>query len=108
MNRLTEKDILTNDYTYSCSINRFEYGKGKQEILNKLGKLEDLEEQLGCPLDVYVKATTNGIIVDGSKYQVKVRKDNYGYYFILSNGSCYPFYLKNYKKSWWLKSDKSE
>ena len=75
---------------------------------NSLAKYRKLEEQLGCPLEVVFKAIINGIIVDGSTYQVKVGKDIYGYFFILSNGSSYPFYLKNYKKSWWLKKDKSE
>ena len=67
-----------------------------------------LQEELGCPLDVYVKATINGIKVDGSIFKVKVRKDKDGYYFALSNGSCFPFYLKAYKKTWRLEEDKSE
>lgn len=71
-------------------------------------KCHNLEEQLGCPLEVYVKATIDGIKVDGSTFKIKVRKDKDGYYFALSNGSCFPFYLKAYKKTWRLEEDKSE
>ena len=47
MSRLTEK--CDGGYTY------VEYGT-EEKIVNKLGKLEDLEEELGCPLEVLVKA----------------------------------------------------
>ena len=67
-----------------------------------------LQEEIGCPVDVYVNATINGIIVNGEWFSVKIHKDNYGYYFALSNGSAYPFYLSSYQKTWWLKKDKSE
>ena len=32
------------------------------DLKNKLGKLEDLEDDLGCPLDVVFKAIKNGLI----------------------------------------------
>lgn len=49
MSRLTEKVKNTDDYIKLAT-------KDKQEFINKLGKLEDLEEQLGCPLEVFVEA----------------------------------------------------
>ena len=49
MSRLTEKVKNTDDYIKLAT-------KDKQEFINKLGRLEDLEEQLGCPLEVFVKA----------------------------------------------------
>lgn len=92
---LMEKyNILDLEYLERCIIDHDKYG--------------ELGEQLGCPLDVYVKATINGIIVDGEWFSVKIHKDNNGYYFALSNGSAFPFYLSSYKKTWWLKKDKSE
>ena len=51
MNRLTKKienPQYSNDYEMLCT---FDY-----HLINKLGKLEDLEEQLGCHLDVVFKA----------------------------------------------------
>lgn len=49
MSRLTEKVKTTDDYIKLAT-------KDKQEFINKLGRLEDLEEQLGCPLEVLVEA----------------------------------------------------
>lgn len=75
---------------------------------NKLIKLEDLEEQLGCPLEVVFKALTNGIYQeDGGR-----RK----YPLIEYNGATKKFFfgfgtycnVEDYKKTWWLKEDKSE
>ena len=129
MNRLTEKDILTNDYTYSCSINEFEYGNGKEEIVNKLGKIEDLEEQLGCPLDfifkvlqapkIYIEgmnvrseyddrfkfhSKTNNYIIN--PYAIAGKKPEVAFIDRWDYG--YNLRLKDYKKTWWLKEDKSE
>ena len=104
MSRLTEKRKYPNGYEYQIEDL---YENTTDDCVDKLGKLEDLEEQLGCSLDVYVKATINGIIVDGELFKVKVRKDKDGYYFALSNGSCFPFYLKDYKKTWKLEEDRS-
>ena len=74
---------------------------------NKLGKLEDLEEQLGCPLDVVFKAIKNGIYdKKGFHYTVILDLD-----FL----RAYPldlfdekWQLSDYQKTWWLKEDKSE
>ena len=74
---------------------------------NKLGKLEDLEEQLGCPLEVVFEAIKNGIYdKKGFHYTVILDLD-----FL----RAYPldlfdekWQLSDYKKTWWLKEDKSE
>ena len=74
---------------------------------NKLGKLEDLEEQLGCPLDVVFEAIKNGIYdKKGFHYTVILDLD-----FL----RAYPLDLfdekwqwSDYQKTWWLKEDKSE
>ena len=111
MNRLTKK--LGENY---CSQNGDFY-----DLYNKLGKLEDLEEELGCPLDVYVKLhqqmkfyrlnALNEIIEceidnpnDDEVYHIQAdgiifNQYDYGWQF-------YPF--KDYKKTWWLKEDRSE
>lgn len=49
MSKLTEKVKTTDDYIKLAT-------KDKQEFINKLGRLEVLEEQLGCPLEVFVEA----------------------------------------------------
>lgn len=103
------------------------------ELVQELGRLEDIEDELGCPLDVVFRAIENGIIIMGST-------DKYGdstiwvdtipvtvtiegkhtfeeprlikyeeWCFSCKNGSyrgC--VVLKDYKKTWWLKEDLSE
>lgn len=44
MNRLTNK-LENNSYDFACSYNTFMYNGGQEEIINKLGKLEDLMER---------------------------------------------------------------
>lgn len=59
MSRLTEK--LKNG-NYICGII-------KGGFVDKLGRLEDLEEELGCPLDVLVKALMNGIWIEEMNFR---------------------------------------
>jgi hypothetical protein len=82
-----------------------------RQCVNKLGKLEDIEDELSCPLEVREKAFNDGFY------------DNEGnHYFcehyvpslkamhtrgILTN-THKSFKLKDYKKTWWLKEDLSE
>lgn len=82
-----------------------------QCLLNKLGKLEDLEEELGCPLEVLVKALKSGIyrMLENGKiiFETSFKLKFY------SSGWCLikpklNFKLEDYKKTWWLKKDKSE
>ena len=104
------------------------------EIINKLGRLEDLEEELGCPLPLIFDAIKKGIVV-------KPYEDEYGYItlwnsrketeldttvskldfeepellffdswvFSCSSG-CYRgcVRLKDYQKTWWLKGEKCD
>lgn len=79
---------------------------------NKLGKLEDLEEQLGCPLEVIVRAVKYGIYIkniDGEmvnfKCELYYKNLELGWYFLIINGYV-P--LIDYKTKFWLKKDKSE
>lgn len=135
MNRLTKKDIEgAYDFTYSNG----EFVRGicplgehpNQEIysngLNKLGKLEDIEEQLGCPLEVVFKAINDGAYfktdyygmdityhilenheIDFKNARFNIRKNN-----LLDNKPYYTggfiFNWKDYKKTWWLKNDTAE
>ena len=105
MSRLTEKVKNTDDYIKLPT-------KDKQEFINKLGKLEDLEEQLGCPLNVVFKALANGIYVENVPkeeliIQFYLRLTNLGNEWYLSNNTmCVN--LKDYKTLFWLRGDKSE
>ena len=93
--------------------------------LNYASKCHNLEEQLGCPLEVLVKAIKNGIWFINTKYELeyidealafntkrdsgKFVFDNCCYYCQnIEKSKCNEIYLEDYKKTWWLKEDKSE
>lgn len=77
---------------------------------NKFGMLEDLEEQLGCPLEVMFKAMYSGIYFYDNYYKDQMM--NYIPVLKYNHFECgnkpYIRYLSDYKKTWWLKEDKSE
>lgn len=88
-----------------------------KEVCDKLYALEDLEEQLGCPLEVVFKALKNGIIIKdmfdigiGNKfYGVRLDTQNYDCEYVLRTyKGTISVGVKDYKKTWWLKEDKSE
>ena len=110
MNRLTRKsEHNINGYVYLEKQNQI----GKNPALVKLGKLEDLEEQLGCPLEVVVKALKVQIYYEVNDKEGLIIAPYLVEYF--GKGftfDCIGFHeiiwLKDYKKTWWLKEDKSE
>ena len=94
-------------------------------MVNKLGKLEDIEEQLECPLEAREQALKQGYIYtawhsrDGFEKQeithlvydkdIKMwifkdlEKNTEGFYCELAN-----IPVDGYKKTWWLREDGSE
>jgi hypothetical protein len=93
------------------------------QVVHELLGYKQLEEQIGCPLEVIFKALTNGFkfIVSNHKLGTLNQRVNqmiycdyaYLYYpndvkeWCISTINDY-FYLKDYQKTWWLKEDKSE
>lgn len=95
----------------------------KLDSIHRLGKLEDLEDELCCPLDVVFKALKEqyvifkhakgienpvikfekhkieGLIFNGKDFDLWLY-ENYGDDFCVS--------VKDYKKTWFLKEDLSE
>ena len=80
---------------------------------------EDLDEQLGIPLDIAFKALKEGIYVEEGKYPYtsfekhSVRGIGLNGLNVINNicsfGDCdFTCYYKDYKKTWWLKSNKLE
>jgi hypothetical protein len=117
MSRLTYKDIkVSGGYN---AVDTDEYA-----CVVKLGKLEDLEEQLGCPLECMVavfKAMQQDYIycdIGNGMYKlhnfrldyVDLADDVYftrsEYHYVLDDDCC--IFVKDYKKTWWLREDKSE
>ena len=96
----------------------YEYLQAEMDCMNKLGELEDIEEEIGCPLDVVFKALKEGIIY--KEYDNKTELIPNMLYTELLNEeteSCFRFInydlqnlenslivkLKDYGKTWWLK-----
>ena len=104
-----------------------------QNAINKLGRLEDIEEELGCPLEVVFKAMTMGILVKNHEDLIEIgysdRRDKYVYFsteeIYLKNWQSHGIekttnrfqitygddgewcvYLEDYQKTWWLKGKK--
>ena len=74
MNRLTKKN---NQGTGSWTQFGDEYIPAHnikhKQCVNKLGKLEDLEDELGCSLETLFNALKNGIDMDGNGTLLKPR-----------------------------------
>ena len=116
MNRLTYKldePITTKNLNY-------EYHKNSKQkisndmIFNKLGKLEDIQEEFGCPLDVMSKALKYRKLVlihtvDSEKNEITIEiykilelmfhGENYVLYIYKDTDVTY-VYTKDYGKTW--------
>lgn len=112
MSRLTYKV----NYAYYVKDPRHLYDD-TWELVQELGKLEDLEDELGCPLDVVFKALKDGIyhefgdlLYDGENLKLHhIKKQGWGLYPIICDyDEAEAFFLKDYKKTWWLSSDLEE
>lgn len=128
MSRLTHYDAKQKQYIRLAS---------RLAVDNKLGKLEDSEEELGnnfsgknddCSFKVLFEATKYGFWyqVNPKKYIHLVPDDNHhiiyswndGYpilqYMEVTKDICftiqcvYDVYFTEYKKNWWLREDRSE
>ena len=114
MSRFTKYDEKQKQYIRLAS---------RLAVDNKLGKLEDLEEQLDCPLEVIFKAIYSGIYTNWDWYcdefdiNAELSHIDNVYYGVNPFGKISIMFgykketiiaLKDYKKTWWLKEDKSE
>lgn len=107
MSRLTAKkeDSLTNYKVKKIDEN---WTVNIQNCINKLGKLEDLEEELGCPLEVLFKVLKDGIAdkrfgVNYDECKLEFKK-YYGYILVCEDDE---YLVKDYRKTWWLRGDKN-
>ena len=114
MERLTEKNNGNTPY------NQTEYpylaGADINNITNKLGKLEDIEEELGIPLEVLFNALKDGIY---RFYEEFEDEPPYIYYTEIDVVCCEEdkwlfvcgndiYYLKDYGKTWALTREELE
>lgn len=138
MSRLTKKyddnsgyEILENNTT--CNTMYDVPWTDVENCVDKLGRLEDLEEELGCSLEVLIKGLINSHKLDDNckfmqtiitynpddelieGYEMEIDngeyitisvdgRDNYNDYDIES----ITLKIKDYQKTWWLKGEKDE
>lgn len=125
MNRLTYKldepiKTLYLNYEYKrikdYDIDRGNFGRISDDmIFNKLGKLEDIEEEVGIDLITLFKALKNGFyfkykdkIISSNDYLFQIRanmRGNWVFDIISDNLSLLSIKFKDYGKTWWLKED---
>ena len=84
-----------------------------EKELEELSKYKNLEQELGCPLEVVFKAITKGIyyedITNRMRYNfVDLHQNLDGIFTMYCDDIEEHFLCKNYKKTWWLRDDKSE
>lgn len=127
MNRLTKVyEVHDNKpLSYEADISNYpdlmgyEHEQAEIDIINKLGQLEDLEESIGCPLEVVFKALKQcyiyvdmGIFEHPRIKDIQKQKVNFinftGEYFHIGYTHDYGVALCDYGKTWWLKGDKVE
>ena len=120
MNRLTYKldepiKIKNLNYEYNKN-SKYSEKISNDMIFNKLGKLEDIEEEFGCPLDAIFKAlkdrklvSINAISSEKPEITLGIYKilglmfdgENYVLYIYKDNDLTY-VYTKDFGKTWML------
>lgn len=126
--RLTHK-IKENSYSIELNDPKTESEAKKQlmdnftKCCNKLGKLEDLEEQIGIPLEFILKEIIGKNIyylhesnyVDCVDFEVATglgrERDPFSAElgdWKIETDSCYTFKTSEYKKTWWLSEKEAQ
>ena len=132
MSRLTKKNIDGYDLVRNGEIYYVWWNDMTKKVVYKLGNFEDLEEELGCPLEVLIKGVINsnklgenchwitpiiinynGKLIEG--FEMKIVDGEYIEVCVdgIDYKNCYDIetmtlLIKDYKKTWWLKGEKDE
>lgn len=125
MNRLTKVSSMhaNKPEHYEANVELYdnmmglEYDQAEIDCITKLGRLEDLEEEIGCPLEVVFKILKGEkIIFEDKEYFGFLRWDRYTKKFVFdlvnfisdlyNNDTEYYLTAKDYRKTWWLKGEK--
>jgi hypothetical protein len=119
-NKLCEA-IETDTYFECEDLDEMKKQPSIQDLYLKLNKYEKLEEEIGCPLEVRERALKQcefeglyfeTIDTDGFErvgiYKCCLGYDAFNNKFYWNCGWNAETWLNCYKKTWWLKKDKSE
>jgi len=104
---MTKEQLEIYKNTYDCfdgiSSNEFDV------ICDELIKYKQLEEELGCPLEVFITALFNGFYDEfGNHFKCDWFSNMFRRMMVTKDTFTKEFYLKDYKKTWWLKANRSE
>lgn len=121
MNRLTRGSEIHNgkivsyvaDVSLYPEMMGYEYEQADMDCVNKLGKLEDLEEELGIDLLTLFKALKDGIYYK-NPFTKKIKfaenlvlcKSTTNEFYFSGFGGCLG--LKDFNKTWWLEKPKEQ
>lgn len=108
MERLTKKNDDMGSYTQFGDKYIPNHNIRHKQCVEKLGKLEDIEQELGIPLEVLFKALKDGIYhirYDSIFVDLTVTlKGN----IVFQDSDNNLISLKDYGKTWWLEEPKEE
>lgn len=112
MNRLTKKNNGTGSWTQFGDKYLPAHNIKHKQCVNKLGQLEDLEEELGVELTTLFKALENGVFIneDGSVYKDYIKSiehwpDCWGF---ISNDEDIEVFFEDYGVTWALTIEELE
>ena len=101
-----ERLYKCNDEDYTLGYQQHDY-KLLQQAVQRLEAIDQLQEQLGCPLEVFVKLhEISHIYTNYGKVKIlQILKDSIA---VKENETKKFYYLSEYKKTWWLKETREE
>lgn len=127
LNEKEEKDMSSKYLHYKyCRVPDYDFDRGNygritsDMLYNKLGELEDIEEELGIDLITLFKALKDGIYqkelyfpnvknhLDAKYLRLNTWYNQLEWTDIWNGCNVYEFELKDYGKTWWLKEDKEK
>lgn len=103
--RLTRFNKLTNEYEYHLNNPNTSMIQDEIAGIQKLGQLEDIEQELGIDLVTLFKALKNGCYIKPwaeikYSYEIRTGSDNINLFLLDENDNDYS--LKDYGKTWAL------
>lgn len=112
--RLTKKEEWI-DYA-GFTNDKHNYRSCSNYSVEKLGQLEDIEEELGIDLITLFKALKVGIFIKNGGHlknlDFGIYNDKFAFYSVGANNSMAAylntFYIKDYGKTWWLEKPKEK
>ena len=79
-----------------------------QLVKYELDKYKQLEEQIGCPLEVRCKMFCGLIVYNKKGEQLRIGSIYVDKFLANGFGHIYELKYEDHKKTWWLKADRSE